>query len=101
MKKFLLLATFIFSAFQLLADSEKINMIIGSTKSIQVPFVIDSYKIIPAKSGVIKVEATESHIRLMASAIGEVTLLVSGGGMQKDYTVTVRSDLAKILLGAN
>ena len=97
MKKFLLLATFIFSAFQLLADSEKINMIIGSTKSIQVPFVIDSYKIIPAKSGVIKVEATESHIRLMASAIGEVTLLVSGGGMQKDYTVTVRSDLAKIL----
>ena len=97
MKKCILLLTVLFSALQLFADSEKVNMIIGSTKSIQVPFIIDTYKVIPAKSEIIKVEASESHIQIMASAIGEVTLLVSGGGMQKSYTISVRSNLAKTL----
>ena len=97
MKKFAILLTALFAVMQLFADSEKINMIIGSTKSIQVPFIIDSYKIVPAKTDVIKVEVSESHVQIMASAIGEVTLLVSGGGMKKDYTVSVRSNLAKTL----
>lgn len=97
MKKYTILLIVFFSMLQVFADSEKINMIIGTTKSIQVPFVIDSYKLIPAKADVIKVEASESHIQIMASAIGEVTLLVSGGGIQKDYTISVRSNLAKTL----
>ena len=97
MKKYTMLLIVFFSMLQVFADSEKINMIIGTTKSIQVPFVIDSYKLIPAKTDVIKVEASESHIQIMASAIGEVTLLVSGGGIQKDYTISVRSNLAKTL----
>jgi len=97
MKKYTILLIVFFSMLQVFADSEKINMIIGTTKSIQVPFVIDSYKLIPAKTDVIKVEASESHIQIMASAIGEVTLLVSGGGIQKDYTISVRSNLAKTL----
>lgn len=97
MKKYTILLIVFFLMLQVFADSEKINMIIGTTKSIQVPFVIDSYKLIPAKTDVIKVEASESHIQIMASAIGEVTLLVSGGGIQKDYTISVRSNLAKTL----
>ncbi len=97
MKKYTILLIVFFSMLQVFADSEKINMIIGTTKSIQVPFVIDSYKLIPAKTDVIKVEASESHIQIMASAIGEVTLLVSGGGIPKDYTISVRSNLAKTL----
>ena len=97
MNKFILLLTALFAAYQVYADTEKVSLIIGATKSIQVPFIIDSYKIIPAKSDVIKVDVSESHVQIMASAIGDVTLLVSGGGMQKDYAVSVRSNLAKIL----
>lgn len=97
MKKYILLLTLFFSMLQLFANDERINMIIGTTKSIQTPFIIDSYKIVPAKTDVIKVEASESHLQIMASAIGEVTLLVSGGGMQKSYIVSVRSNLAQTL----
>ena len=43
MKKYTILLIVFFSMLQVFADSEKINMIIGTTKSIQVPFVIDSY----------------------------------------------------------
>ena len=43
MKKFILLLTALFAAYQVYADTEKVSLIIGATKSIQVPFVIDSY----------------------------------------------------------
>ena len=97
MKKFVLMLVGIFAVLQSFADSEKINMIIGSTKSIQVPFIIDTYKLVPAKTDIVRVEASDSYIRLMASSVGEVTLIVSGAGMQKDYTISVRSNLAKTL----
>ena len=90
---FLLTATML----SLYADAERISMIIGSTKSIQTPFVIESFRIIPGKSDKVKVEAGESQLRIVGCAVGEVTLVVSGGGMQKDYIVTVKSNLAKTL----
>lgn len=79
------------------ADAEKINMIVGSTKVVQAPFVIDSYKLLPSKTNIVRIDVTDAQIRLMAGAIGEVNLMVSGGGMQQAYVVTVRSNLAKIL----
>ncbi len=79
------------------AEAEKVSMIVGTTKIIQVPFAIESYKLIPAKTDIVRVEATDSQLRLMAGAIGEVNLMVSGGGMQNDYIISVKSNLAKVL----
>ena len=97
MKKFFLCLFFVLSMVSLFAEDEKISMIVGTTKSLRVPFVIESYKLVPAKTDIVKVEASESHIRLMASAVGEVNLLVSGGGMSNTYTISVKSNLAQTL----
>ena len=98
MKKALFLfLSAVFSAAAFAAEAEKVSMIVGTTKIIQVPFVIESYKLIPAKTDLVRVEATDSQFRLMAGAIGEVNLMASGGGMQKDYIISVKSNLAKIL----
>lgn len=97
MKKVLIGLLFILSAISLFAEDEKISMIVGTTKSLRVPFIIESYKLIPSKTDIVKVEVSESHVRIMASAIGEVNLLVSGGGMSNNYTISVKSNLAQTL----
>ena len=68
MKKILLVLAFLLSFCALFAEDEKISMIVGTTKSIRVPFVIESYKLVPSKTDIIKVEASESHIRFPAAA---------------------------------
>lgn len=86
-----------FAAFSGIADTEKVSLVIGSTKSLMVPFVIESFRVIPAGSEKIKVEAMESQLRIVAVQEGEVNLVASGGGMSRDYTITIRSNLTKVL----
>ena len=90
MKKIFLGLILLSALFRVSAEDEKISMIVGSTKSIRVPFVIESFKLTPSKSNIVKVEASESHIRIMASTVGEVNLLVSGGGRNNSYTISVK-----------
>ena len=97
MKKIFLLLALFLSFCALFAEDERISMIVGTTKTIRVPFVIESYKLVPSRSDIIKVETTESIIRIMASSVGEVNLVVSGGGMSNNYTITVKSNLAQTL----
>ena len=97
MKKIIYCLVLLFSVCTIFAEDEKISMIVGTTKSIRVPFVVESYKLVPAKSDIVKVETSESYIRVMASKVGEVNLTVSGGGMSNNYTITVKSNLAQTL----
>lgn len=97
MKKIIYCLVLLFSVCTIFAEDEKISMIVGTTKSIRVPFVVESYKLVPSKSDIVKVETSESYIRIMASKVGEVNLLVSGGGMSNNYTITVKSNLAQTL----
>ena len=87
----------VFVAFSGFADTEKVSLVIGSTKSLTVPFVIESFRVIPAGSEKIKVEAMETQLRIVAVQEGEVNLVASGGGMTRDYTITVKSNLTKVL----
>lgn len=97
MKKILYCLVLLFSVCTIFAEDEKISMIVGTTKSIRVPFVIESYKLIPSKTDIVKVEVSESLLRIVASSVGEVNLLVAGGGMSNNYTITVKSNLAQTL----
>lgn len=81
----------------LFADSEKVSMVVGSQKSIQAPFVIESFKLIPAKTDVVKVEVAESILRVQGNKVGEVSLVISGGGIQKEYVITVKTNLTRTL----
>lgn len=87
----------VFAVFPGFADTEKVSLVIGSTKSLAVPFVIESFRLIPAGSEKIKVEAMETQLRIVAVQEGEVNLVASGGGMTRDYTITVKSNLTKVL----
>ena len=79
------------------AESEKISMSIGSQRSLQAGFVISSFKLIPANQDQIKVEASDSILRVQADKVGEVSIIVSGDGMQKEYIITVKTNLEKDL----
>ena len=96
MKKIMVLVLVALSLSGYAAEAEKISMIVGTTKTITVPFVIESYRIIP-QSDRIKVEATDSQLRIMANAVGDFSILVDGAGLKKEYAVSVKSNLTKTL----
>ena len=95
-RKIIMVATAV-AVFSGIADTEKVSLVIGSTKSLTVPFVIESFRVIPAGSEKIKVEAMDSQLRIVAVQEGEVNLVASGGGMTRDYTITIKSNLTKVL----
>ena len=90
-------AILVFCVLASFADSEKVSLVIGSTKSLTVPFVIESFRVIPAGSEKITVEALESQLRVVAVQEGEVNVVASGGGMSREYAITVKSNLTKVL----
>ena len=47
--------------------AEQVSMVVGSTKTIRSPFVIESYRLIPAKTDIVKIDASESTLRIMAN----------------------------------
>ena len=81
----------------LFAEGERVPMSVGSQKSLQLPFVIQSFKLIPANQNQIKVEAADSILRIQADKVGEVSIIVSGDGMQKEYIITVKTNLEKTM----
>lgn len=85
-------AAFISSA----ADQERVSMVVDSSKAVTLPFVIESFRVIPANAG-IHVEAVESRLRIMPSVVGEFTIVAEGGGISKEVALSVKSNLTKVL----
>lgn len=80
-----------------LADSERVSMVMGSSKTLSVPFVIDTFRVVPNNSDRVKVEALDTQLRVMALQVGEVNVLASGGGATRDFQITIKSNLTKVL----
>ena len=91
---FLICALFAFAVYA--AEPVKISMVVGTTKSVTVPFAIESYRVIP-KSDKVRIETTDSQLRIMADAVGDLSVLVEGDGLKKEYVVSVKSNLTKTL----
>ena len=96
-KKVVSLLACLFACVTVLAESERISMIVGTSKTISVPFVIESFRVIPGNNDKIRVEATESQLRIMANAICDFDVIATGNGLRKEYSVSVKSNLSKIL----
>ena len=79
-----------------LADSERVSMVMGSSKTLSVPFVIDTFRVVPNNSDRVKVEALDTQLRVMALQVGEVNVLASGGGATRDFQITIKSNLTKV-----
>ena len=77
---------------------EKIVIVQGETETIQLPFVLKSYRILPTDTKVFKVEELDSNLRVIANAIGEANLVVNGiAGDQRIYSIVVKSNLTTLL----
>ena len=99
MKKiqFLLGLIMLLNVFSVWGD-EKIVIIQGETETIQLPFVLKSYRILPTDSKVFKVEELDSNLRVIANSIGEANLVVNGiAGDQRIYSIVVKSNLMTLL----
>ena len=80
------------------AEAQKLTLPLGSTRTIQLPFVLKEFRILPAGSNRIKVEEMDSHLRIIANAIGDVSLIVNGiSGEQRSYNISVKSNLSNVL----
>ena len=90
MKKILCAIIAVCMSFALRAESERISMIVGSSKTVAVPFVIDSFRVIPGNNDKVHVEATESQLRIMANAVCDFEIIATGGGLKKEFSVSVK-----------
>lgn len=78
---------------------ESISLLQGETKTIQLPFVLNTYRILPTDSKMVRVEEMDSsHLRVIGGSVGEVSLVVNGlTGEQRVYSVVVKSNLTATL----
>lgn len=93
---FLLCLVLILAVFVVRGD-ETIQISQGETKTLELPFVLKSYRVLPANTKVVRVEEMDSHLRIIAGSIGQATLIVNGiTGEQSSYTIEVRSNLTRL-----
>lgn len=97
MKRLLSVVACLSFALALFAESERISMIVGSTKTVTVPFVVESYRVIPGNNDKVHVEATESQLRIVANAVCDFDIIATGNGLKKEYSVSVKSNLSRVL----
>ena len=97
MKRLVLAVACLSMSLMLRAESERISMIVGSSKTIAVPFVVESFRVIPGNNDKVRVEATESQLRIMANAVCDFDVIATGNGLKKEYSVSVKSNLSRVL----
>jgi len=96
--RFLLCLVLILTVFVVRGD-ETIQIPQGETRSLELPFVLKSYRVLPANTKVFRVEEMDSQLRIIAGSIGQATLIVNGiTGEQYTYAIEVRSNLARLLI---
>ena len=80
------------------AETERISVTVGSIKVVDAPFYIRRYAITPQKTDVIKVDATDRTLRIIANKIGEAIVTIENEeGRKQDYAVSVKSNLGNEL----
>ena len=74
---------------------EKISLTVGAIKVIDLPFVLQTFKASPPD--VVQVEnSTDRQLRLTGLKSGACDLIVNGGGLSKQYIVTVLDNVRKL-----
>lgn len=78
-------------------SAENVSVLVGETKEISHPLQIDSYKITPKDKASVEGVVDKKKIRILGKSEGVCTLDVFSGDITKSYTVTVVSQLRKLL----
>ncbi len=90
----LVLGLAFFAAFA--AEQEKFSIAVDGVKVIDLPFVLESYRV-SAKGKIAVEEVSKRQLRVTGKAIGECNLSVSGGGVSKEYGISVTGNIGNIL----
>ncbi len=78
------------------AEQEKFSIAVEGVKLIDLPFELESYRV-SAKDKISVEEVSKRQLRVTGKAAGECNLSVSGGGITKEYSITVTGNLGNIL----
>lgn len=78
-------------------ETESFSLTIGASKIIDLPFAVENYRITPPKGKITVEEINPKQLNVTAVSLGECHLQIIGGGITRDYQVTVKSNINNTL----
>ena len=98
MKKQLL--TFVACLFAAVAawaqDAETFSLTVGASKRLDLPFAIENYRLTP-KGKVTVEELNKKQLNVTGTALGDCSLIVMGGGLTREFRISVKGNINNIL----
>ena len=101
MKKqlFATFAAFMMAAVAVLAqDAETFSLTVGGSKRLDLPFAVENYRLTPQGKVTVE-ELNKKQLNVTGTALGDCSLFVMGGGLTREYRISVKSNINNIFLG--
>ena len=99
MKKqlFATFAAFMMAAVAVLAqDAETFSLTVGGSKRLDLPFAVENYRLTPQGKVTVE-ELNKKQLNVTGTALGDCSLFVMGGGLTREYRISVKSNINNIL----
>ncbi|MCR4573899.1 MAG: type II and III secretion system protein [Lentisphaeria bacterium] len=77
-------------------DAETFSLTVGSSKRLDLPFAIENYRLTPQGKVTIE-ELNKQQLNVTGTALGDCSLIVMGGGLTREYRISVKSNINNIL----
>ena len=96
MKKIIISAVLLLcAAFVVAEEQEHFSLPVGGVKLIELPFAFESYR---ASAPRVEVEeVSKQQLRIIGKSLGECNLIVSGGGVSRNYNIKVTGNISNVL----
>ena len=78
------------------AEQERFSISVGGMRLIDFPFSIENYRV-SSKDKVSVEEASPKQLRIIGKSIGECSLSISGGNTERNYNISVVSNISSIM----
>ena len=77
-------------------DAETFSLTVGGSKRLDLPFAVENYRLTPQGKVTVE-ELNKKQLNVTGTALGECSLFVMGGGLTREYRITVKSNINTIL----
>ena len=77
-------------------DAETFSLTVGGSKRLDLPFAIENYRLTPQGKVTVE-ELNKKQLNVTGTALGDCSLFVMGGGLTREYRISVKSNINNIL----
>ena len=77
-------------------DAETFSLTVGSSKRIDLPFAIENYRLTPQGKVTVE-ELNKKQLNVTGTALGDCSLIIMGGGLTREFRISVKSNINNIL----